>query len=119
MHSDRSIFKKIIISLFFLLSFSLALNPNNVCTFSANGSLFSMTALNKVSSGIDYQIKIDNNTAVIFDFCVPFLPAQCPNGTAKAFSFVVTNTTDDQNNTITKCEAYSSDSQTTDFTPIY
>lgn len=115
MRIDKVIFQKIIFCLLFLLSSNLALNPNNVCTFSANGSLFSMTALNKVSSGIDYQITIDNNTAVIFDFCVPFLPKQCPNTTSKAFSFLVTNGTDSQNNTVTTCEPYSSDSQTSNF----
>jgi hypothetical protein len=55
---------------------------------------------------------------VIFNFCDPFVPANCPVGTAKAYSFIqIRNAAD--GSLPYQCIPYSSDSKTSYYSPLY
>ena len=48
---------------------------DNVCSFKYDGNLFSLALLNKKSSGVYYNAKLDDLNYVLFNFCEPFTPS--------------------------------------------
>lgn len=94
----------------------LAISTDNTCTFKADGNLFTLAVLNRYSNGTYYRQNIDDHTTIVFNFCDPIIPQECTDTIhEKAYSFVVRSNDEG----VHSCEAYSSDSKTSYFTPQY
>lgn len=101
-----------VLGLMCLWAEGLAISTDNTCTFKADGNLFTLAVLNRLTY---YREHIDDYTTIVFNFCDPMIPLECSDTIhEKAYSFVVRS-----NNAGDSCEAYSSDSKTSYFTPQY
>jgi hypothetical protein len=91
---------------------------DNTCTFKEGGKLFSLVYLNRASSGKYYEIAVNSSASVIFNFCDPFVPADCPIAQTKAYSFLKVKNTAGSADPYT-CTPYSSNSKTSHYLPQY
>lgn len=51
---------------------------DNTCVFRDEGKLFTLASLDRVSTGQYYRINVDPQTYILFNFCDPFTPTECP-----------------------------------------
>lgn len=93
---------------------------DNTCTFKNQGKLFTLTMMNRYEDGNFYSQTVNNNSAIVFNFCDPFIPKECTgplyDQQVEAYSFLVTK---DREAGLFSCIPYSSDSKTSYFAPTY
>lgn len=110
----------LVVALFALVGQVRTLNSitDNTCTFKEGGKLFSLVYLNRASSGKYYDVAVNSSASVVFNFCDPFVPAECPLAQAKAYSFLKVKNPPGISEPYT-CTAYSSNSKTSHYLPQY
>lgn len=110
----------VVVALYALVGQVRSLNSitDNTCTFKEGGKLFSLVYLNRASSGKYYDIAVNSSASVVFNFCDPFVPADCPITQSKAYSFLKVKNAAGSSEPYT-CTPYSSNSKTSHYLPQY
>ena len=126
---NRNLCSSFAVNALFVVAFLLAVDQaaaigtgitDNTCTFKNQGKLFTLTMLNRYEDGNFYRQTVDNSTAIVFNFCDPFIPKECTgplyDQQVEAYSFLVSK---EKETGVYNCVPYSSDSKTSYFAPTY